>query len=290
MKLRPAFPVLLSTVLSLLAGSPTTLPAQAAGTYVCTARDDSRQAGFVSELFNVTAADAARVTPAWRAAITRYGVTPSTPPACQGFTRFAAADSARKQFIAFVTNSLEQRVDPMPWTYGNVSRATADAPVITGSVPAAGGSSAATPSARQAAQAERSQAKGYCMQNHGGMYDCDGYAQAVYDHRLAHPDEWVTEKGGLRRLVSIHDLEIGARYHLDCTACLSDPLLASWAREHVRYDFSAAVLSKTVAQAAVDTFADCVAKGFVPAMHARPNVDDYQRNYTEASRGCDPPH
>lgn len=275
--------------LSLLVSSSAALKAQTAGTYVCTARDDSRQAGFVSQLFNVSQADAARVTPAWIAAIRQYRVSPSTPPSCQGFARFAAADSARKQFIAFVTNSLEQRIDQMSWTFGNGPRATGDAPATMASTPAAGGSNPAAPGGQSAAQAEMTYARGYCEQNHAGLYDCNGFAKAVYDHRLAHPDEVSVQKGGTRRVVPINDLEIGGRYHLDCTACLNDQILATWARERARHDFSAAVLSHAVTQAAVDSYADCVAKGFVPKMHARPNVDDLQRNYNEAPEGCSPP-
>jgi hypothetical protein len=288
MRFGSAFAALLITV-PLLDGSPGTLSAQTAGTYVCTARDDSRQAGFVSRLFNIAQADAARVTPAWSAAIRQYGVTPSTAPTCEGFATFAAADSARKQFIAFVTNSLEQRVDQMQWTYGNTPQATGDAPAAVAS-PAPGGGANAASGTQQAAQAERSQAKGYCMQNHRGLYDCDGYAQAVYQHRLAHPEETVTEKGGQRRIVPLNALETGARYHLDCTACLNDQLLTSWARENVRHGFSAAVMSHTLTQTGVDTYADCVAKAFVPIMHARPNVDEYQRNFNDASAGCGTPH
>jgi hypothetical protein len=264
------------------------LSAQAAGTYVCTARDASRQAGFVSQLFNVSQADAAKVNPAWVAAIQQHGVTPSTPPACQGFAKFAAADSARKQFIAFVTNSLEHRIDQMRWTYGGAPQATGDAPATLSSSPSASGSTAGGPGGQQAALAEMSQAKAYCVQNHSGMYDCDGYAKAVFDHRLAHPNEWITDIDG-RRIVPIHDLEVGIKYHLDCTSCLNDQMLASWARQHVRTDFSAAVMSKALTQAKVDTYADCVAKAFVPKMHARPNVEDYQKNVNEASVACGSP-
>ena len=265
------------------------LSAQTGGTYLCTARDESRQAGFVSQLFNVSQADAAKVHPAWVARIKQYGVTPSMPPKCDGFAKFAAADSARKQFIAFVTNSLEHRIDQMSWTYGNTPPATTDAPNAVASSPAAAGSSASPTGVQGAAEAERSQARGYCVQNHSGMYDCDAYAQALYDHRLAHPDEWQTLQGGQRRLVPIHDLEIGLRYHLDCTSCLKDPMLASWAREGARAQFSAAVLSKALTQASVDAWADCVGKAFVPKMHARPNVDEYQRNFNDAMGECGSP-
>jgi hypothetical protein len=273
--------VLLITVLLPLLGPTGTLSAQTAGTYFCTARDATRQAGFVGQLFNVSQADAAKVTPAWIAAIKQYGVTPSTPPACQGFAKFAAADSARKQFIAFVTNSLEWRIDQMTWTYDGAPRATGDAPAAVASHPSAAGSTDA--------QVEMSQAKAYCVQNHSGMYDCDGYAKALYDHRQAHPDEWITDMDG-RRIVPIHDLEVGLKYHLDCTSCLNDQMLASWARRSVRDNFSAAVISKALTQPSVDAYADCVAKAFVPKMHARPNVDDYQKNFNEAAVACGSPH
>lgn len=274
MRFHPTSVVLLFTV-------SVPLSAQTAGTYVCTVRDQSRQAGFVSQLFNVSAADAAKVDAAWVARIKQYGVTPSTPPKCEGFATFAAADSARKQFIAFVTNSLEHRIDQMPWTYGGAPPATADAPAASASSP--------SPGAQGAADAEWSEAKGYCMQNHAGMYDCDAYAQALHDHRLAHPDEWQTLQGGQRRIVPIHDLEIGIKYHLDCTSCLRDPMLASWAREGARAQFTAAVIAKAVTQASVDTYADCVGKAFVPKMHARPNVDAYQRNFNDAMLECGSP-
>ena len=268
MRLRSAFLLLLVT-------SPAgALSAQAAGTYLCTARDATRQAGFVSQLFNVSQADAAKVEPAWVTAVKQYNVTPSQPPACQGFAKFAAADSARKQFIAYVTNSLEWRIDQMGWTYAGAPRATGNAPA-----------SAAVDSTSP----KLSEAKAYCIQNHSGMYDCDGYAKAVADHRQAHPDEWITDVDG-RRIVPIHDLEVGIKYHLDCTACLNDSLLTAWARQQVRQSFSAAVISKALTQSKVDVYADCVAKTFVPKMHAKPNVEDYLRNYNTALETCGSPH
>ena len=288
MRCRTASTVIRITVLVAPVAAAHTLSAQAAGTYVCSARDASRQAGLVSQLFNVSRADAAKVNPAWNAAITQYGVTPSTPPACQGFAKFAAADSARKQFIAFVTNSLEYRIDQMRWTYNGAPQATGDAPAAVASNPSAGGSNAAATGGQQAAQVEMSQAKAYCVQNHAGMYDCDGYATAVHNHRLAHPDEWITDVDG-RRIVPIHDLEVGIKYHLDCTTCLNDEMLTSWARQRVRDNFSGAVISKALTQPKVDVYADCVAKSFVPKMHARPNVEDYQKNFNDASVACGSP-
>jgi len=75
-----------------------------------------------------------------------------------------------------------------------------------------------------------------------------------------------------------------------CTTCLNDQLLASWARQRVRGNVSAAVISKALTQPKVDAYADCVAKAFVPKMHARPNVEDYQKNFNEASVACGSPH
>lgn len=273
--------VRLSTLSLLLVASTSTVSAQTSGTWFCTALDASRQAGFVSQLFNASQADAAKVSQAWNSAIKQYGVTPSKPPACQRFTKFAAADSARKVFIAFVSNSLEQRIDQMSWTYAGAPKATGDAPAAAASGTSPGGSSAA--------QAEMSQAKAYCVQNHSGMYDCDAYARAVYQHRQAHPEEVITDMDG-RRIVPIHDLETGIKYHLDCTTCLNDQMLASWARKSVRDNFSGAVISKAVTQAKVDVYADCVAKAFITKMHARPNVEDYLKNFNDASAGCGSPH
>ena len=281
MRFRSVSVVRLSTLSLLLVATTGTVSAQTAGTWFCSALDASRQAGFVSQLFNVSQADAAKVGAAWNAAIKQYGVTPSKPPACQSFKTFAAADSARKVFIAFVSNSLEQRVDQMSWTYAGAPKATGDAPAAVASGPSSSGSSAA--------QAEMSKAKAYCVQNHSGMYDCDAYAKAVYQHRQAHPEEVITDMDG-RRIVPIHDLETGIKYHLDCTTCLNDQMLASWARKAVRDNFSAAVISKAVTQANVDTYADCVAKAFVTKMHARPNVEDYLKNFNDASAGCGSPH
>jgi hypothetical protein len=83
---------------------------------------------------------------------------------------------------------------------------------------------------------------------------------------------------------------VGIKYHLDCTACLNDSLLTTWARQQVRQSFSAAVISKALTQSKVDVYADCVAKTFVPKMHAKPNVEDYLRNYNDASVTCGSPH
>ena len=281
MRFRSPAVLLPSTVLLALAASANTASSQAAGTWVCTALDSTRQMGFVSQLFNVSQADAPKVSPAWSAALKLIGVTPPTPPTCRGYTTFAAADSARKQFKAYVSNSLEQRIDEMEWTYAGALRATGDAPVTVASTTPAGGSNAT--------QAEMSQAKAYCVQNHSGMYDCDGYAKAVADHRRANPNEWITDIDG-RRIVPIHDLESGIQHHLDCTSCLNDQMLASWARQNVEHQFSEVVISKLRTQASVDTYADCVAKAFVPKMHARPNVEDYLKNFNDASVGCGSPH
>ena len=54
--------------------------------------------------------------------------------------------------------------------------------------------------------------------------------------------------------------------------------------------FSAVVISKLRTQASVDVYADCVAKAFVPKMHARPNVEEYLKNFNDASVGCGSPH
>jgi hypothetical protein len=50
------------------------------------------------------------------------------------------------------------------------------------------------------------------------------------------------------------------------------------------------VLSKAVTQSSVDAYGDCVAKAFVPKMHARPNVDEYRRNFNDALGACGSPH
>jgi len=282
MRFRSPAVLLPSTVLLALAASANTASSQAAGTWVCTALDSTRQMGFVSQVFNVSQADAPKVSPAWIAALRLIGVVPPTPPTCHGYTKFAAADSVRKQFIAFVSNSLEERINQMDWTYAAAPRATADAPVAVASTTAAGGSNAA--------QAEMSQAKAYCVQNHSGMYDCDGFAKAVAEHRRANPNEYVRDNSGPPRIAPIHDLESGIQHHLDCTSCLNDQMLASWARQNVEHQFSEVVISKLRTQASVDTYADCVAKAFVPKMHARPNVEDYLKNFNDASVGCGSPH
>jgi hypothetical protein len=168
----------------------------------------------------------------------------------------------------------------MSWTYSGAPRATGDAPAALASSSSSGGSTAA--------QAEMSLAKGYCVQNHSGMYNCDGYAKAVAEHRRTHPDEFITDIDG-RRIVPIHDLEVGIRYHLDCTMCLNDQMLTSWAHQRVRDNFSGAVTSKAITQAKVDVYANCVAKSFVQKMHARPNVEDYQKNFNDASVACGSP-
>jgi hypothetical protein len=68
------------------------------------------------------------------------------------------------------------------------------------------------------------------------------------------------------------------------------PFAHSWARRSVRDNFSGAVISKAVTQAKVDVYTGCVEKAFVAKMHARPNVEDYQKNFNEASLGCGSPH
>ena len=71
--------------------------------------------------------------------------------------------------------------------------------------------------------------------------------------------------------------------------CLNDALLTSWAHQRVRDNFSGAVISKAVTQAKVDVYASCVEKAFVQKMHARPNVEDYDKNFNNASVACGSP-
>ena len=72
--------------------------------------------------------------------------------------------------------------------------------------------------------------------------------------------------------------------------CLNDQMLASWARKGARNNFSGAVIAKAVTQASVDAYASCVEKSFVQKMHARPNVEDYLKNFNDVSAGCGSPH
>jgi len=269
----PALPSFAVIGLSMLLASSSAAFAQAPEPYVCMTRDFSKRIGYVSPVFKVAPAEAMKVNPAWNQVMTsQYGITALPYLSCQGpYPSDAVADSARTKFIENLRNTMKQQVNELSWTYGG-------APAVK----------VAPPPPRQAAQAGVANSKGYCTQNLKGLFDCDCFAQAVLKHRLAHPEEWKTDRDGTR-WVPDHDLHVGIPFRLDCTACLEDARLTAWARKTVSDGFGQQLMSKLITQAQVDRYSDCAAKGFVARYRANPYLDKYQAALNEARIACGNP-
>jgi hypothetical protein len=266
--------------------------AQSPGPYVCMTRDFSKRVAYVSPIFNVAPGDAMKVDPAWHQIMTsQYGITALPYKSCQGpYPSNANADSMRTQFITYIENTMKQKVVQLNWTYSGAAPITvAAAPPSAPSAAAPAAPAVLTAADKEAAQAEVPQSKGYCEQNYAGVFDCDCFAQAVLHHRLAHPEEWITEKAGNKYRPPIHDLAIGIQYKLDCTECLDNQRLSAWARKTVEGEMSQQVMTKLITQAQVDTYANCVAKAFPGKFRATPTLDKVQPAMNEARVSCGNP-
>jgi hypothetical protein len=256
-------------------------------------RDFTKRVAYVSPVFNVKQADEMQVNPAWHKVMTEtYGITALPYRSCQGpYASALLADSARMQFMHSIRTTFHQQVNELGWTYAGAAVITvAHAPPAPAAVAAPAAPVALTAADRAAFQAEVPQARGYCEQNYRGLYDCDRFAQAVLQHRLAHPEEWEGQKGGQRRRPPIHDLAVGIQFKLDCTDCLDDNLLASWARKQVEGNMSQLLMTKMTTQAKVDARAACVSKAFVKHMHADPWLHHVQANFNAAGLDCGNPN
>lgn len=285
----------LPAVAGLLCGILLAAPvaAQSPGPWVCMTRDFTKRVAYVSPVFNVKQADEMQVNPAWHKVMTeKYGITALPYRSCQGpYASALLADSARMQFMHSIRTTFHQQVNELGWTYAGAAVITvAHAPPAPAAVAAPAAPVALTAADRAAFQAEVPQARGYCEQNYRGLYDCDRFAQAVLQHRLAHPEEWEGQKGGQRRRPPIHDLAVGIQFKLDCTDCLDDNLLASWARKQVEGNMSQLLMTKMTTQAKVDARAACVSKAFVKHMHADPWLHQVQANFNAAGMDCGNPN
>lgn len=285
----------LPAVAGLLCGILLAAPvaAQSPGPWVCMTRDFTKRVAYVSPVFNVKQADEMQVNPAWHKVMTEtYGITALPYRSCQGpYASALLADSARMQFMHSIRTTFHQQVNELGWTYAGAAVITvAHAPPAPAAVAAPAAPVALTAADRAAFQAEVPQARGYCEQNYRGLYDCDRFAQAVLQHRLAHPEEWEGQKGGQRRRPPIHDLAVGVQFKLDCTDCLDDNLLASWARKQVEGNMSQLLMTKMTTQAKVDARAACVSKAFVKHMHADPWLHQVQANFNAAGMDCGNPN
>jgi len=280
----------ITRVLPFIAVVPPAL-AQGPHPYVCMTRDLSKRTAYVSPVFDAPPAEAPKVNPAWNQVMTsKYGITALPYLSCQGpFPSGHYADSVRSTFIAYMQNSMEQKVVQLDWTYANVGPLAIAPPPPQPAPPPAAAPAVMTEAKRQSAQAGVANSKSYCAQNYsGGQLDCDCYAQSVFKHRLAHPEEWITDRDG-SRWVPDHDLAVGIQHRLDCTECLEDQRLTAWARKTIHDGFTQQVMTGAITQAKADAFADCVAKGFPARWRANPYLDWMLKAMNEARVSCGNP-
>ncbi len=286
----PAPPSLAAIALPMLLASASAAFAQAPAPYVCMTRDFSKRIGYVSPVFKVAPADAMKVNPAWHQLMTaQYGITALPYLSCQGpYPSDAVADSMRTTFIENLRNTMKQQVTELSWTYGGAPAVKVAPPPPPAPRQPPPPPATLTGSARQAAQANVASSKGYCTQNLRGLFDCDCFARAVLQHRLAHPEEWRTDRDGTR-WVPDHDLHVGIPFRLDCTECLDDAHLTAWARKTVSDGFGQQLMATLITQGQVDRYSDCAAKGFATRFRANPYLDKYEAALNEARSACGNP-
>jgi hypothetical protein len=190
----------------------------------------------------------------------------------------------RTKFIENLRNTMKQPVTELAWTSGGAPAVTVAAPPPPAPAPPPPPPATLT----AAAQAGVANSKGYCTQNLEELFDCDCFAQAVLKHRLAHPEEWMTDRDGTR-WVPDHDLHLGILFRLDCTECLDDARLTAWARKTVGDGFGEQLISQLITQAQVDRSSDCATKGFVTRYRAAPYLHKYLDALNEARIACGNP-
>ena len=130
-----------------------------------------------------------------------------------------------------------------------------------------------SPQERQFMLSEISQGKFLCSTNAtlSGLMDCDCFAQAVLDYRIAHAGETATPSP----LINV--IAIGK---LDCSKCLTDEKLTKWASEQMR------IHNAALPAAQVKTFYDCVTRTFVTSFKGNRYVSDVRRVYNQAVVAC----
>jgi hypothetical protein len=182
-------------------------------------------------------------------------------------------------------------VTQVSWTYAGAPALHFVSQPAPASPPSAATPATISAADRAAFQAEVPQSKGYCEQNYRDLYDCDAFAHAVLEHRLAHPEEVVRYKADPNpHRPPVHDLVLGVQYHLDCSQCADDQRLVSYARNRVKGNMSQLVMTGTLSQAKVDAYSECVARAFPPEVHKNANVDHIQAAMNDAAVGCGNPN
>jgi len=240
---------------------------------VCSARNKENTAAYVSGVTAVKRDSSAGAEAAWKTMTSSKYSAIDSSAACMRFDASTAAEAKRGTLVDGMQDD-GLKITNVDWSY--------TAPAPTAAPPA----TPATP--EQAALAEVPQSKGFCEQNFRGLFDCDCFAQAVVHYRLAHPDEWIVDVDGKRR-VPVHDLAVGVKYRLDCTECLDDQRLMAWAHKTIAEEFSQQVMTKLITQAQADTYANCVAKAFPAKFRANPYLDRYLAAMNQARESCGNP-
>ena len=284
-------PLPVSLVVIGLSSLATPIASAQGGPFVCMTRDFTKRIAYVSSIFKAEQTDQAKMNTSWHQLMTtQYGITALPYQSCQGaYPSDHYADSVRTAFITFIETSRKEKVVQVDWTWNGAKAITvvAQAPPPPPPPPPP---AVLTDADRQAAEAEMPQSKAYCEQNYKGVFDCDCFARAVLHHRLAHPEEWVGEKASTsKHRPPVHDLAVGVTFQLDCSECLDDQRLRTWARNTVIGELSQQVMIKQITQARADAYADCVSKAFPGKWHASPLLHKELPAMNEARLSCGNP-
>jgi hypothetical protein len=241
---------------------------------VCSTRNRDNTAGWVTKPVAVSSSSIQDAEAAWRkkASADYAGFASST-----GCTRLPSAAAADTKRAAILDQMRDEGMKPtdVAWSY-------------TAAAPAAPSTSATPVTPEAAARAEMKSSQGWCevnMHELRTLFGCDCFAQAVYEHRLAHPEE--ISRGQSDRQGSpppVPALLTGAPWTLDVGKCLTDQRIDAYATEVL----TVRVLGQpnTGKLSVKPEVYSCTKQRFTAAMRAKPLANLVQSTWNQSLSVC----
>jgi hypothetical protein len=233
----------------------------------------------------------------------KYGYPKDGSVDCTTFASQAEAFSAKQQWIK---PGGRITVIETTWSYGEQASPPGPAvpagnPVAAAAPsPAAGAQQAAPPSGatrpltaseRQFAQNEMPGSKQYCESDPAlaAVFDCDRFAKAVYNYRVAHPEGLTpfghcATGGGCGVTEPLGNLVAVGK--LDCTDCLDDEKVMKWAARETDSYMTIMIANKQITDAKLKQMEVCVGQQFLARFPAKPYPISIKAVENEALEAC----
>lgn len=291
---RRIVPVPLAAVVLALAPHPGA--AQTPRVYeVCATADNGTRSAFVSPVLSVAPDDEYAVRTEWSKMLkAQYKIFALPGNNCSGWSIAASAKQARDKFMQDMDDR-SVKLTELDWRPA-VGAAMTTAEVANAPLPPSAAPKLLPAAATSAAAAEKemSYSVQWCQihlmnmaaRDFGKLVGCDCFAKMVKDHRLAHPEEVVTEHGEAPQPVPVGNLASGVPSHLDCTECLTDAKIASYVHESVKEQYEVQLRMNAITQAKVNAIEACMVKSFGPKIRANPYVDQIIKVWDGAYIPC----